>query len=209
MREEINLKETLLKNRWGRDQKIKPGDKVKLAQFKSKRFGNEQNGREEFLSLMTEGLTADKVYTIKRIGQLPDDGTIILYLDLGNGKEDGYYAEYFQAVDERKIKAIEFPFNNPRDVVKHLRTITDKKCRIVDHKFKAEEIVDEETHPSNEWIILPATSGRCKVTMEGEPREVKLNPGKVIVIPVPAGKRHSLLPMSGFSSYMVLCEGSN
>jgi hypothetical protein len=209
MTEEINLKETFLKNRWGRDQKIKPEDKVRLAPFKIKRFGNEKHGQEGFLSLMTEGLKDDEVYTIKRIGQLPDDGTITLYLDLGNGKEEGYYSEYLQAVDERKIKAIEFPSNNPSDVVKHLRTITDKGCRIVDCNFKAEEIIAEETHQSNEWIILPATSGRCKVMMEGEPREVKLNPEKVIVIPVPAGKRHSLLPMSGFSSYMVLREGFN
>lgn len=209
MREEIHLKETLLKNRWGRDQKIKPGDKVRLAPFKSVSFGNEKDGQEEFLSLMTEGLKTDDVYSINRIVQLPDDGTIILYLDLGNGMEEGYYAEYLQAVDERKIKAIEFPLNNSRDVVKHLRTITDKECHIVDCKVKAEDTIIEETYQSNKWIILPAASGRCKVTMEGQPREVNLNPEKVIVIPVPAGKRHSLLPMSGFSSYLVLCEELN
>ena len=38
MREAINLKEALLKNRWGRDQKIKPADKVRLAPFKSVSF---------------------------------------------------------------------------------------------------------------------------------------------------------------------------
>jgi len=209
MREEKNLKETLLKNRWGRDQKIKPGDKVRLAPFKNKKFENDKNGQEEFLRLMTEGLKTDDVYSINRIVQLPDDGTIIMYLDLGSGMEEGYYAECLQAVDERKIKAIEFPLNNLRDVVNHLRTITDKECHIVDCEAKAEGTIIEETYQSNKWIILPATAGRCKVTMEGQLREVNLNPEKVIVIPVPAGKRHSLLPMSGFSSYMVLCEELN
>lgn len=207
MREEINLKESLLKNRWNRDQKIKAGDKVRLAPFKSKIRGTDNQNQDEWLSLMTEGLQAGESYTINRIGQLPDDGTVILYLDLGDGKESGYYAEYLQAVDERKIKAVEFPLKNPLDVIKHLRTITKKECQVLDRKVKNNAPVDEETHPSNEWIILPAINGKCKVTMEGEPREVKLNPEKVIVIPVPAGKRHSLLPLSGFSSYMILCEG--
>jgi len=206
MKEEINLEETLLKNRWGRDQKVKPDDKVRLAPFESKITGHETRNQIDFLSMMTEGLLPDQLYRVTRIVQFPDDGTVILYLDIGNGREEGYYAEYLQAVDQRKIKVVEFPFNNPRDVVKHLKTITDKSCRIVHHKYQPEGALRDECQTSNKWIILPAADGRCKFIMEGEPREVKLNPDKVIVIPVPAGKRYSLLPVSGFSSYMVLCE---
>ncbi|MFO7568359.1 MAG: hypothetical protein R6W75_01080 [Smithellaceae bacterium] len=207
MRSEINLKETLLKNRWGRDQKIKPGSKVRLAPFESKKSENETDEPEEFLRLMTEGLKDGETYAVRRIGQLPDDGTIILYLAVENGRVDGYYAEYLQAVDERKIKAVEFPFSDADEVVAHLKTITNKECYVVNCEFKPEDVPVEEKHLSNEWIILPATVGRCKVTMDGEPRELNLNPEKIIVIPVPAGKRHSLLPISGFSSYRVLCEG--
>ncbi len=208
MREEINLRDTLLKNRWGRDQKIKPGDKVRVAPFQSVKTERDAGDQNEFLSLMTEGLTENELYRVKRIGQFPDDGTVILYLDLGQGREEGYYAEYLQAVDERKIKAVEFPLSNPRDVVQYLQTITTKACRVIERVIRADEDIVEETTASNKWIILPAAAGRCKVTMEGEPRELNLNPEKVIVIPVPAGKRHSLMPMSGFSCYTVLCEGS-
>jgi len=206
MKEEINLTETLLKNRWGRDQKIKPGDKVRIAPFKSRKQGNESQASDEFLNLMTEGLAADQDYTITRIVLFPDDGTVILFLDLGQGREEGYYAEYLQAVDQRKIKTVEFPFRNPKDVVKHLKTVTEKTCRIIHYRYKPDEAIREESQPANKWIILPAAEGRCKVTIEGEPREVKLNPEKVIVIPVPAGKRHSLLPVSGFCSYLALYE---
>ncbi len=209
MKEEINLTETLLKNRWGREQKIRPGDKVRVAPFQRKEHGNESQASGEFLNLMTEGLASNQDYRINRIGQFPDDGTVILYLDIGQGREEGYYAEYLQAVDQRKIKTVEFPFKNPEDVVKHLKTVTAKTCRIIQYKYKPDETIREESQPSNKWIILPAAEGRCKVTMEGEPREVKLNPEKVIVIPVPAGKRHSLLPVSGFCSYLALCEGMN
>lgn len=204
MREEINLTETLLNNRWGREQKIRPGDKVRLAPFK--KSGNGTKNQDEFLRLMTEGLLPDQDYRINRIGQFPDDGTVVFYLDLGYGKEMGYYAEYLQAVDQRKVKAVEFPFNNPEDVVQHLKTITNRDCRVIYHRYEPEESIREEVQCSNKWVILPAAEGRCKVTMEGEPREVKLNPEKVIVIPVPAGKKHSVLPMQGFSSYMVMYE---
>ena len=207
MREEISLAETLLNNRWGREQKIKPGDKVRLAPLRFKRSGHELQNQNEFLDLMTQGLVPDQIYAINRLTQFPDDGTVILYLDLGQGREEGYYAEYLQAVDQRKIKVVEFPFKNPKDVVKHLKSMTDKASHVILQKCKPESTVREEIQPSNKWIILPAADGKCRVTMEGEPREVKLNPEKVIVIPVPAGKRHSILPISGFSSYMVLCEG--
>ncbi len=206
MKREISLSETTLKNRWGRDQKITAGDKVRLAPFKNVRSGDDLSEQEGFESWMTEGLKPDEVYGVKRIIQFPDDGTVILYLDLGGGREEGFYAEYLQAVDKRKIKAIEFPLSDPSEVVTYLKTITDQACSVVECEIRAQDRPAEASHPSNQWIILPATSGKCKMTIEGEPREIQLNPEKVIVIPVPAGKKHALLPLSGFSSYKVLCE---
>lgn len=98
MLEEKNLPEAFLPNRWGRDQKVKPGriDKVRVAPFEG--LGSEGDG------YVPDELEPKKEYVVIRIGQLPGDETITVYIDLGNGEERGYNALYLQAVDERKVK---------------------------------------------------------------------------------------------------------
>jgi hypothetical protein len=209
MRQEISLAETRVNNRWGRPQVVRPGDQVRLAPLHVKKSTTGTGDEKDFVAFLMQGLDPDKLYTVLRIGQFPDDETVILYLDIGQGRQEAYYAEYFQAVDQRKIKAVEFPFRNQKKVVEHLKSITQKSSRVICRKDKQDVRISEEVQSENKWIILPATEGVCQVTMEGEPRDIKLNPEKVIVIPVPAGKKHSVRPISGFSSYMVLCENGH
>ena len=113
MLEEKNLPEAFLPNRWGRDQKVKPGriDKVRVAPFDA--LGIEGNG------YLPDELDLKKEYAVIRIGQRPGDETITIYIDLGNGEEKGYNAMYFQAVDERKVKNGKPPFTDRRKFQKN------------------------------------------------------------------------------------------
>ena len=78
--------------------------------------------------------------------------------------------------------------------------------RLIRHKLSVKEIIPEEVHPFNEWIILPRGFGKCIITVGDSSEVIELSRKNVTVISVPAGSKHSLEALSDLS-YLVLKDG--
>ena len=78
--------------------------------------------------------------------------------------------------------------------------------RLIRHNLSAKEIMPEEVHLYNEWIILPRGFGKCIIAVGDSSEVIELSRENVIVVLVPARTKHSLEALSNLS-YLVVKDG--
>lgn len=83
---------------------------------------------------------------------------------------------------------------------------TDKEYSIVDHDFEAKTMISEDTHKSNEWIILPPGKGRCKLCLNGVSYWIRFDPKRATAVLVPANVKHNFYIPKALK-YRVLRDG--
>jgi len=80
------------------------------------------------------------------------------------------------------------------------------ELRLIMHNLSVKEIIPEDMHQFNEWIILPRGFGKCIITVGDSSEVIELSRENVIVVFVPIGTNHFLEALSELS-YLVIKDG--